>query len=240
MKLTVIHAVVRNSRDNPEYLQYLGEVLPPGTQIAFEQVEYGFPSIESDLHGIVNGSEVIRLARKAENEGADGVFVNCFDDPGVYAARELIQIPVFGAYQPAVLTAMSLADRVGIITTDKAGILSESRKALLNGFEKRIVAIRDVDMNVLSLEGNLDLLAERLTEICTIMHQEEQVGALTLGCTGMHKVIEMLRNKLKDANCPVTVIEPLQTGVSYLEYVVRNGYSNQLGVVDSIDAWKSR
>jgi allantoin racemase len=240
MKLTVINAVVRSNKDNTEFSKYLHKVLLPNTEIIFEQVNYGFPSIECNFHGMVNGAEVVRLAQKAENEGSDGVFVNCFDDPGVYEARELIRIPVYGAYQPAILTAMGLADRIGIITTDKAGILSESRKAFLNGFEKRIFAVHDVDLKVLSLENNLDLLAERLAKTCIEMYEKEQIGALTLGCTGMYKVIGLLRKKLAEARCAVSVIEPLQNGVSYLEHIVKAGYSNALGVIDNVDLWKSR
>lgn len=240
MKLTVIHAVVSNGNENDEYLPYLQKVLSPGTEIAFERVKYGFPSVECSLHGIVNGSEIVRFVRKAEEDGSNGVFVNCFDDPGVYAARELVHIPVYGAYQPAVLTAMSLSDRVGIVTTDRAGIISEERKARLNGFDRRIASIRAVNIGVLSLEKNMAKLVDRLTATCEDMYEKDLIGALTLGCTGMHGAVGLLRAKLQAVGCPVKVIEPLQNGVAYLEHIVRMGYSNALGVIDNIDTWKSR
>jgi allantoin racemase len=240
MKLTVIHAVVRSDRKLEGYQAYLKKALCADTELDFERVEFGFPSIECDLHGMVNGAQIVRLVQKAEQDGADGVFVNCFDDPGVYAARELARIPVFGAYQPALLTAMGLAERVGIITTDRAGILSEERKARLNGFDGRVASIRAVDMGVLSLEGNLDLLVDRLAAACADMFETDRVGALTLGCTGMHAAIGPLRARLKAAGCPVAVIEPLQNGVSYLEHTVRMGYTNALGVIGDIDSWKDR
>lgn len=240
MKLTVIHAVVGGDKNGDACLPYLREALRADTEISFERVPYGFPSIECDLHGMVNGAEIIRLAQKAEREGANGVFVNCFDDPGVYTARELVRIPVYGAYQPAILTAMGLADRVGVITTDKAGILSEERKARLNGFDRRLFSFRAVDMGVLSLKENMETLVERLTAACASLYETDHVGALSLGCTGMHEAIGPLRENLARVGCPVTVIEPLQNGVAYLEYIVRMGFSNALGVIDNVDSWKSR
>jgi hypothetical protein len=52
----------------------------------------------------------------------------------------------------------------------------------------------------------------------------------------MHTIIEPLREMLRRDNCPLTVVEPLQTGVKYLEYVVEQGYTNALRVLpDNID-----
>ncbi len=240
MRLRIISAVPRERVRREEYFPYLRRTLRADTLLESDGVAYGFPSIECDLHGLVNGTEVIDCVVRAEREGADGAFVNCFDDPGVYAARELVCIPVFGGYQPAVLVAMSLAERVGVITTDAAGVLSEERKARQSGFSERIVCVRAVDMGVLSMDANIGLLAERITEACVNMYEADRVGAITLGCTGMHEAIGPVRENLKKLRCPVTVIEPLQNGVNFLESVVLQGYTNALGVIENIDSWKRR
>ncbi len=240
MRLRIISAVPRERERREEYFPYLRRTLRADTLLESDGVTYGFPSIECDLHGLINGAEVLDCVVRAEKEGADGAFVNCFDDPGVYAARELAHIPVFGAYQPAILVAMSLADRVGVITTDAAGVLSEQRKARLNGFSERVASIRAVDMGVLGMDANIGILAERITETCVNMYEQDRVGALTLGCTGMHNAIGPVRENLKKLGCPVTVIEPLQNGVNFLESAVLQGYTNALGVIKDIDSWKRR
>ena len=201
MKIVVINAVVRdNPADEENLLPYLRQALRPDTDVVFERVEFGFPSIECDLHGTVNAAEIVQIAIDAERKGADGIFVNCFDDPGVYAAREIVGIPVFGGYVPAILTAMSLADRVGIITTDRAGILSEERKARLAGFDKRIASIRAVDMGVLSLEKTLTCSLEDYP--CVQGHvRNDRVGALTLGCR-YAPAIGKVRENLAAEGCP--------------------------------------
>lgn len=123
---------------------------------------------------MLNGAEILKLAREAEKRGADGIFVDCFDDPAVFPCRECLDIPVFGGYVPAVLTAMGLAERVGIITTDEAGILSEERKARLHGFHSRIAAIRCVDMGVALLRNDTAALIEQADQ--TLNRAKHETG----------------------------------------------------------------
>ncbi|MBA1336187.1 MAG: hypothetical protein HPY66_2431 [Firmicutes bacterium] len=207
--------------------RYLEKYISSGTDIHFEDVAYGFPSIESETHGIFNAMEIIRKALLAEEEGYDGIFVNCFDDPGVFALRELLKIPVFGGYLPSMLTALSLGERIGVITTDGHGILSEERKAAQSGFRDKIAAIEPVGLGVLAL-GDRDRLVTKLTEICLRYEQEYRVQAAALGCTGMYYIIDELRAKLKAQGCNIAVIEPLAAGIKFLETVIQLGFTNSL------------
>ena len=95
-----------------------------------------------------NGTEVVREGLRAAERGAEGIFVNCFDDPGVQALREMVDIPVYGGYVPSILTALSLGGRVGIITTDHDGIANEERKARTEGFDGKIFSVVPADMMV--------------------------------------------------------------------------------------------
>ena len=194
----------------------------------------GFPSVECDLHAAFNKPQIIASAIQAEQDGFDGVFINCFDDPGVYECRELLSIPVFGGYVPAMMTALSLAERVAIITTDKFGILSEERKARMLGVSERVAAIVPVELGVLELQSNPEALAERVADVCCILYETERVGAVCLGCTAMHCMIDLLREKLQARNCPIMVIEPLRNGLRYCEHIISMGYRNGLHVLKSV------
>ena len=57
-----------------------------------------------------NGCQVVEEVLQA-GESFDGIYVNCFDDPGVYACRELGRLPVIGPYQSA-LFKMCIRDRL--------------------------------------------------------------------------------------------------------------------------------
>lgn len=228
MKIKLITAVTGISDEKKELQKaYLKRYISSTTKIDYDNVEYGFPSIESEAHGIFNATEIIKKAVKAEQEGYDGIFVNCFDDPGVFAIRELVRIPVYGGYLPSILTAMSLGERIGIITTDRNGILSEELKAAHAGLKDRIVAIEAVELGVLEL-GNKDVLIKKLMDICLRYEKEYRIQAASFGCTGMYYIADELREKLKAQGCNIMVIEPLATGVKFLETVIQLGFTNSL------------
>jgi allantoin racemase len=238
MLIHIIGAVLKRGGDTHESEEYIRASLRPDTKVAFSFVERGFPSIESELHGVVNGAGIVKLAQNARNGGADGIFVNCFDDPAVYACREFLDIPVFGGYQPAMLTAMALSERVGVLTTDSAGILSEERKARLSGFESRVACIKAVDMGVLDLMLESAELLSRLRGACKDLYHTHGVGAAILGCTGMHGIIRSLREAMSKDDCPITIIEPLQNGLKFLEHIIEQGYTNALRVLPGTVGWE--
>lgn len=228
MRIKLITAVTGVSNEKKEKQKvYLKRYVSDTTMIDYDNVEYGFPSIESETHGIFNATEIIKKAVKAEQEGYDGIFINCFDDPGVFAIRELVKIPVYGGYLPSLLTASSLGERIGIITTDKNGILSEEIKAAHSGFKDKIVAIEPVELGVLEL-GDKDILMKKLIELCLIYEEKYRVQAVSFGCTGMYYIADELRERLKAKGCNIVVIEPLATGVIFLETIIQLGFTNSL------------
>ncbi len=231
MKIKVIDAVVKNKDRILQNQTYVCEGLRSDTEIEFAHIEKGFPSIECDLHAAFNKPQIISAAINAEKEGCDGVFINCFDDPGVYECRELLSIPVFGGYVPAMMTALSLAERIAVITTDHFGILSEERKARLLGISERVATVVPVEIGVLALRDNSEILAERVADICNKLYNEERVGAACLGCTGMHYIIDLLHEKLAARNCPIMIIEPLRNGVRYCEHIISMHYQNAMHVL---------
>jgi allantoin racemase len=209
---------------------YVSRFLRQDTELCFVNVQEGLPCIESEAHALLNGPQTLALARQAERNGADGVFVNCFDDPTVYACRECMSIPVFGGYTPSILTALGLAERIGVITTDAPGILSEERKARLLGVSGRIGAIRCADMSVPGLMSKKEELLNALTKSCLEMYEKDHVGAVCLGCTGMAYAADDLCVRLDEYHCPVAVVEPVTAALTWLERTVIMKQSNSLGV----------
>ena len=227
MKLTIIIPVTDMAADaGKEEIDRIRSRLLPDTELEAVVIEKGFPAIESELHAVFNAPSVVLAAKAAYQRGSDGVFVDCFDDPGVLACRELLPIPVLGGYRPALGMAQLLAERFAVITTDRAGILSEERKARANGF--RPAAIRAVDMQVLELRDDGEELLRRLTAACLDLWETERCTAVVLGCTGMCGVAGRLQQSLQEAGAPVTVVEPYSTGLLQLETLVRLGFSGHI------------
>lgn len=227
MKLTAIIPVSGYTEDIGANSQpFLRKILHPDTEVEFVSLAEGFPAIESELHAVFNAPGVVQAAKAAWERGSDGVFVHCFDDPGVLACRELLPIPVLGGYQASVNIARLIADRFAIITTDEAGILSEERK--LHGSGVQPTAIRAVNMEVLELRGDQSELLRRLRAECIDLWETKRTSAVVLGCTGMYSVVEELQQQLREANCPVTVVEPFTTAMAQLEMLAKLNYSNHI------------
>lgn len=226
MKLQVIIPVVGDYANYSEELAaYLKPHLLPETILSFSSLTYGFETVETELAGMVNGSQVVMAVRETAAD-FDGVFVDCFDDPGVYALREMGIMPAVGPYSAAVTTALSLGERIGIITTDEAGILNEEKKARALGVSERIVSIRALDLMVDNIKDEKERLLVSLTNLCADMVQEDRVSVICLGCTAMYYIYDDLLQILSERQIHVNVIEPVLNGCMALETMVRMGFNN--------------
>ena len=194
---------------------YIGKYLAPDTVVDVEVIPEGQYSIESEYDEAVNAPQVVKLCKKAAAEGYDGIYVDCFGDPGVRAARECVSIPVFGGFEPAMLMAMGLGDKIGIVTVLKNVIpLIEGNiaKAHLDG---RTTKVRAVNMPVADLE-NTEKLIENLVPEC-IRSIEDGASVIVLGCTGMIDVAENVQARLLAEGFDVPVVEAAGAALNTVE-----------------------
>lgn len=195
---------------------YIGKHLNPDTVVDVEVIPQGKYSIESEFDEVVNAPEVVKLCKKAAVDGYDGIFVDCFGDPGVRAARECVDIPVFGGFEPAMLTALGLGDKVGIITVLKNVIpLIEGNIARAH-LEGRTTKVRSVDIAVGDLEDT-EKLIEALVPECIKAIEEDGAAVIVLGCTGMIDVAETVQQMLFEAGYDVPIVEAAQAALNTVE-----------------------
>lgn len=215
-----------------EIEDFLREYLPDDCQVLFDSLRYGFPSVENELSGMVNGAQAV-VQLHGEEEEIEGVFIDCFDDPGVYQCREMLNIPVVGAYGAAVSAALQCGERIGIITTDEEGILNEEKKAREGGFADRIVSVKALDASVSEIITNREKVLCALTDLCCRMVRENRVSCICLGCTAMFSVYEELLGRLRERQIQVSVIEPTVNGMLTLQNLIRMGVNTHIpGNVD--------
>ena len=147
----------------PEMFKYMCKYLEPDTEVQTYQITSGPPSIECEYDEALAAADVLRLAKKGEEDGFQAIFINCFGDPAVKAAREYVNIPVFGGFEPATHFALGLADNISIVTVMPHVVsLMEGNvsKARLND---RIVSIRNVNIPVEELQDH-EKLCKALVE----------------------------------------------------------------------------
>lgn len=194
----------------------------PDTTIDVVALEQGTASIESEYDEALAGPGILQRVHEAAGGDVDGLFVTCFGDPGVHAAREIIDVPVVGGFEPAVLTAMSLGERVGIVTVLPNVLPMIRSLARRYAVEDRIGTIRVVDLPVLGLEDR-DVLLNRLFEQAHDAVSSGEADVIVLGCTGMLGVAEELRERLAAKGLRVPVVDPTGAAITWLESCARLG-----------------
>lgn len=196
------------------------EWILPTTTLSVVSLERGTASIESAYDEALAGPGIVDRVAEAAADGVDSIFITCFGDPAVHAAREIVDLPVVGGFEPAVLTALTLGDQVGIISVLPNVVPSIRALAHRYGIAQRIGAIRYVNIPVLGLEEH-DLLIDRLEEQAVDLLDKEQADVFVLGCTGMLGVADAFRARLEARGTPVPVIDPTPAAITWLESATR-------------------
>ena len=200
----------------PEIVDYMSLYLEPTTILDSETLKVGPPSIESEYDEALAAPDIIRIAREAELDGYHGIFINCFGDPGLRAVRECVNIPVFGGFEPPILFALGLCDKVGVVTVVK-NVLSmldnNVSKARLND---RVVSLRSVGIPVADL-SNIEKVVPAILDECREAIEKEGVQGFVLGCTAMVSVAERVKAALLEEGYDVPVMEAAQAALKLLE-----------------------
>jgi allantoin racemase len=197
-----------------EVAAFMKTAVNPGNELVTVLSEYGPASIEGEYDEALAAPAILDRCKKAGD--ADGIFVNCFGDPGVRAARELLGTPVVGGFEPSVLLAMGLADKIGIVTVLKnvvPMIRGNIEKACL---DKRIACVRVVNIPVLEL-GDFNKLVDAIYRESKLAIENDGAEAIVLGCTGMAGAAELIGGKLLEDGYDVPVIDPTLAAVKLLE-----------------------
>jgi allantoin racemase len=205
--------------------KYVRQFLLPDTEVVTWLLKHGPASIESEYDEVFASPEVVMMCKQAEQEGFDGIFVDCFGDPGVKAARESVNIPVFGGFEPAMFYALGIADKVGIVTVLPDVVSMLNGLIAKEGLHDRVASLRYVNIPVLDLDS-LDKLTSALIDESKKAIVDDGAGVIVLGCTAMVGVKETVEAGLKSAGFDVSVIEAAQASLIMLETFVRMGFKH--------------
>jgi allantoin racemase len=123
MKEIGLRLLLANPNTTDSATQLMAEtaasVAAAGTRIVAVTAPRGMPYISSRAEAQIGGA--IALEMIADHLGQiDAAIVAAFGDPGVWAARELFDIPIVGVSEAAMLTACMLGQRFAIVTFNHA------------------------------------------------------------------------------------------------------------------------
>jgi Asp/Glu/hydantoin racemase len=148
------------------------------------------------------------LALAAAQPDAAGYVIACFGDPGLHALRDQTALPVVGIQEAAVMTALTLGQRFGVIAILPGSIPRRLRAIGAMGASGRLAGDRALGLGVADLAdagkslGAMIATGKRLRD-------EDGANVLIMGCAGMAHY----RAPLQDAT-GLPVVEPCQAAVA--------------------------
>ena len=166
----------------------------------------GPSGIESQQDADTAALQVVDIIKR--NNSADAFVIACFSDPGIYAAREVTNKPVFGIAESGILTALSLGYSFGILAILDTSVPRHIRYIRSLGLEKRLAGDLAIGLGVAELSDEKKTF-HRLQEVGRKLRDNSGASVLILGCAGMARYRLGLQESLGMA-----VVDPSQAAVS--------------------------
>ena len=167
----------------------------------------GPPAIETQRQADLTIAPMLALADAHEAEAA-GYVIACFGDPGLHALRDQTSLPVVGIQEAAVMTALTLGQRFGVIAILPTSIPRHMRAFGAMGVLDRLAGDRSLGLGVLEL-ADRDRTLAAMIETGRRLRDEDGANVLITGCAGM----AYLREPLEDAT-GLPVVEPCQAAAA--------------------------
>jgi allantoin racemase len=227
LRIRVIAPVTNQGVISPT-LEVYAQKAREDTHISAVSLDKGPLSIECLYEDAVAVPEEITRAIEAERDGVDAVIIDCMNDPGLEAAREVVRIPVIGAAQSAMLMASLLAHRFSIIGTDRRDVFPNERLVRRYGLTRKYASTRSVDIPVGGLDQNDPVLLDKLVEQSTLAVNADGAHAIIFGCTGMKGMAARVEDRLRENGVNTIVIDPSLAALKWAEMLVSLKLSQSL------------
>jgi Asp/Glu/hydantoin racemase len=174
----------------------------------------GPPGIETQRH---IEQVVLPLVDALRDQPADAYVIACFSDPGLALARETLAAPVVGIAESAMLMALGLGHRFGIVALSNRSIARHLRYVRSLGLSDRLAGDRPIDAGVTELSG--DEVLTRIVATGRALRDQDGANVLILGCAGMGHYRAAIERALG-----LPVIDPTQAAVARAITLLALGY----------------
>jgi allantoin racemase len=125
----------------------LDSVASPG--VRFEV--HGLDPPDHSFHPLAEfrcAAQTIRHALEAEKAGYDAFVIGHFQEPGLLEIRGSVDIPVISLGEANLLAALSMGQRLGLVTVDPIFIPWHDRQVKMHGLGERVVGTTALKMNL--------------------------------------------------------------------------------------------
>lgn len=177
-----------------------------GTPIRCLTLAEGPAGIESQRQADLTIAPMLRLA--AAQPDAAAYVIACFGDPGLHALRDQTALPVVGIQEAAVMTALTLGQRFGVIAILPASVPRHLRAFGAMGVLDRLAGDRALGLGVADL-ADPDKSLTAMVVTGQRLRDEDGADVLIMGCAGMAQYRAVL-----EAETGLPVVEPSQAAAA--------------------------
>ncbi len=207
------------SSEEAERRRAIANRIVDSSQVDVVGVEAGPLTIETCVEETFGASSYLSKIYRLR-DSYDAFVIGCFGDPGLRAARELVQKLVVGPAQASLSLASQLADSFIVVSPLKGTVILTSHMVKSYGFSEHVTSIVPAEIPVISFIEDRERASERLARIIAEAIREKGGDAVVLGCMSMGYALvdELVKDKL---NLPV--INPVKVSLKTTEMLLSLG-----------------
>ena len=187
----------------------------PGTEVIGTTARFGAAYVRSRADELIASHAVLDALAQRLGSFDAAVLAISFDS-GLFAARQLLPVPVVGMTEAALFAACQLGERIGVITS---GI--ETQPLYLDlfrryGIESRIAELRTLDTSHCGEPQQRPQLIELLREEAIALSCDPRIGCIVLAGAVHAGIAGLIAPSIT-----VPIVDCLQVAVAQAELLVR-------------------
>jgi len=225
MHIRIINPVITTTWEESTRRTYT-DATRPGTQVSVVSLDWGTASIECHRDDALAVPDILTKVLQAEREGVDAVIIDCMDDPGLYAARELVSIPVVGPAEASMHLAAILGHRFSVLTTLERDISMVEDLVARYNLSAKLASVHALNIPVLALSDDGEATLRILIEVSEQAVREDDAHIIIPGCTGLAGLASQIQAGLAERECEVPVLDPPSVVMKLAESLVDLGQAH--------------
>jgi allantoin racemase len=216
--------LVINPNTNPKNTAVIAKAIEPfkpeGTEVDTVSPAKGPIGLESYYHNYLASVNVHDRIIQAEKEGYDGVVIACYGDPGIEAAKELVNIPVVGITEASYALARLLSTKFLVVVSAETAVPRQIRYIKSLGISDFQYDVRPIGLTVLGVMSDRMSAKDLIANNCEIALKETGSELIVMGCSGFSGLRADLEKQLN-----VPIIDPVVAGVHVCNSLIQMGLS---------------
>ncbi|NMM06175.1 aspartate/glutamate racemase family protein [Polaromonas sp.] len=186
----------------------------PGTHISVMTAPFGVAYIETRFESLIGAYAAATLA--AEHCGKhDAIVIAAFGDPGIDGLREMLDIPVVGLTEAALMSACLLGKRFSIIAISRRISAWYRECVQANGLLDRLASIRCLDQPLHDIGRVQEDHAERLQALCLSAVDDDGADVIIIAGAPLAGLARSIKERI-----PVPVVDGVSSAVCHAQTLV--------------------